>query len=205
MIYRGTKEYSLLITVFHWLVKYQANIKQCLPKLNCSTREKRFIYSRKFFKKLPDIESKRWDFSAFRSALELQQIIAVSLSIQNPFFPKQKPFWKVLKQIEKMMLKSTLCQEMPSFFLASESSIISLKSLSGSLDMLTSGEQHCWIAFLPYLKYLQKLLTIMFWEKIEIPSCVLVPPGSVGFAGPAGGSYPTTKSIVAYREIHFFM
>lgn len=43
---------------------------------------------------------------------------------------------------------------------------------------------------------------IIFWKKIEIPSCVLVPPGSFGFAGPAGGSYPTTKSIVAYRKIH---
>lgn len=45
----------------------------------------------------------------------------------------------------------------------------------------------------------------MFWEKDEIPSCALVPPGSVGFAGPAGGSYPTTKSIVAYREIVFYV
>lgn len=44
----------------------------------------------------------------------------------------------------------------------------------------------------------------MYQDKVEIPSCALVPPGSLGFAGPAGGSYPTTKSIVAYREIHIF-
>lgn len=31
-----------------------------------------------------------------------------------------------------------------------------------------------------------------------LPSVPSVPPELPGFGGPAGGSYPTTKSIVAY-------
>lgn len=89
--------------------------------------ERGLINQENFFTKLPDIENNRWNISAFWLALELPQIIAVSLSIQNSFFPKQKPFWKVFKQIEKIMVKSILCQEMPIFFLPSESSLISLK------------------------------------------------------------------------------